>query len=546
MNFRIIKNLCGTKLLILLCLGVPVGVAVGLAEILFGYALQNFLAAYQLLPFAVTPLRFLPVTFNPIILILIAAIVQAVLIFVNSVIPNIAFEAFQKRVRTLMTVNSFGGYDSERTLSVGDASHILSNLTPKAAAFLSHLSQLLSALIVFVTMVVGMIIISFELMLITTGLLLVAGAPMFFLRHYFKRSSESVQVYSAQFIKTVIRNIKNLYFLRMMGTQRREMELALRLNEQLFKHYMRYFFGVTVNAVLPLFVAVIMIASIVIVNNAYRWVTPALLVTFAYLLMRLAQSIGRIATGLGYVQLNIPFMIEIAERREYFEEHYPVDEAVLQRGSQEAPRSLVVSELSVGRGKPYFSPITFSLKRGDFLLISGPSGRGKTTLLMTLIGIIPRLKGEISWNGVPLEKLDLIFLKKHVGYSGADPFLFDGTIEENLLYAVPDEDHARKNIKKALDIAQCSFVYELHGGLSHVLREGGEGVSAGQKQRISLARALLREPSLLLLDEATANMDEMTEASILGKIRMRYQHMTIIAVSHRISLTSYATQAIAL
>lgn len=546
MIFRTIKDLCGTKLLVLFFLSVPIGVAVGLAEILFGYALQNFLAAYQLLPLAETPLRFLPIIFHPIVLILIVAIVQAVLIFMNSMIPNIAFEGFQKRVRTLMTVNSFGGYDSERTLSVGDASHILSNLTPKAAGFLSHLSQLISALIVFVTMVVGMIFISFDLTYITAGLLLVAGAPMFFLRNAFKKSSENIQTYSAQFIKTVIRNIKNLYFLRMMGTQRREMESALRLNEQLFKNYMRYFFGVTVNAVLPLFVAVIMVVSIVMANSTHRWVTPALLVTFVYLLTRLAQSVGRIATGFGYVQLNIPFMREVIERREYFEKHYPIDEAVLRRGSQETPGSLVVSDLSVGRGKPYLDPITFSLNRGDFLLISGPSGRGKTTLLMTLIGIVPRLKGKILWNGVPLEKLDLIFLKKHVGYSGADPFLFDGTIEENLLYAVPDKDHARKNIKKALDTAQCSFVYELHGGLLHVLREGGEGVSAGQKQRISLARALLREPSLLLLDEATANLDEMTEASILENIRMRHQHITIIAVSHRISLTSYATQAIAL
>ena len=120
--------------------------------------------------------------------------------------------------------------------------------------------------------------------------------------------------------------------------------------------------------------------------------------------------------------------------------------------------------------------------------------------------------------------------------------MFDGSIEDNIRLGQKITDRKDGDIEKAFEIAACDFVYKQKENILHLLKEGGEGISAGQKQRLSLARALLREPKVLLLDEATSNIDTATEKNIFENMRKYYPDMIVIMISHRDTLKNYATK----
>ena len=136
-------------------------------------------------------------------------------------------------------------------------------------------------------------------------------------------------------------------------------------------------------------------------------------------------------------------------------------------------------------------------------------------------------------------------LLPHVGYVGSESFLIAGTILENLTYGletVPSE----KDIQLALEKSGCDFISRLNTGLAHPITEQGQGLSAGQKQRLSFARALLRNPKVLILDEATANLDYETEKNLIKTLTQMKGSTTIIAVTHREALLVLADQTIKL
>jgi ABC-type bacteriocin/lantibiotic exporter with double-glycine peptidase domain len=156
--------------------------------------------------------------------------------------------------------------------------------------------------------------------------------------------------------------------------------------------------------------------------------------------------------------------------------------------------------------------------------------------------LVPPLGGRVSWSGTLLNTIDPVDLRRKVGFAGAEPYLIDADIRTNLLFGLDRIDIAETEIEHALRVACADFVYDLEGGLSHQLRENGDGISAGQKQRLALARCLLRGPEVLLLDEATANIDEETEHLLFERLLQAYPDLLIVAVSHRSSLRNFATR----
>lgn len=546
MKIQNFKDLFGIKLILLFFIGIFLGVFAGIIEIAFGFALQNFLSSFHLLEERANLFQ-LPFDISPTVLLVILAFTQAGFNFLNATIPQIASEGFNRRVRYFITKNTLGSEIEAETLTIPEVSHILTNLTPKVALFASSITQFVIALITGITILIGLVYISFELMLISVLVLLMLNIPVFFFRGLINKYANNIHVYSEKFISKTFRDLKNIYFLRIIGTNLKELKEAMSLSNSIFVNYIYYLVGIVFNSTVPLFSGVLLIIVIVVVNAKNNFMSAALIVPFVYFLVRLSQNISRFGASVGYIQLTRPFLSDFLDTTWFFN----ADQKQLHHLRNKAagnivPHKLVVKNLTIGRKKALIQNVSCNINKGDFLLISGKSGKGKTTLLMTLIGIIPKLKGEILWNDKAIESLDIGFLKKHVGYSGPDPFLFDGTVEGNILYGVIDKDKARNNIRKALDMAQCSFVFQLENGLQHELREGGEGISVGQKQRLSVARALLREPKILFLDEATSNIDETTENTIFTSIHSAYPEMIIIAVSHRNSLKKFATQTIEL
>jgi ATP-binding cassette subfamily B protein len=191
--------------------------------------------------------------------------------------------------------------------------------------------------------------------------------------------------------------------------------------------------------------------------------------------------------------------------------------------------------------RPAVCDATFSISRGETVAFVGPSGAGKTTLVKLLVGLYHPHTGVIRYNGINAEEIDPEELRSQIGFVTQDTQLFSGTIRENLLFVRPNATDA-----ECLDVlhraAADSLLARADKGLDTLIGEGGVKVSGGEKQRLSIARALLRNPRLLVFDEATSSLDSITEQEITRTIRdvaERSDVMTIL-IAHRLSTVLHA------
>jgi ATP-binding cassette subfamily B protein len=187
--------------------------------------------------------------------------------------------------------------------------------------------------------------------------------------------------------------------------------------------------------------------------------------------------------------------------------------------------------------------ISFKVRNGQTIAFVGPSGAGKTTLVKLLVGLYPPKGGAIYYNDIPGNQIDLDELREKIGFVTQDTQLFAGTIRENLLFVRPDATD-----QQCLDVlhkAACqSLLARADKGLDTLIGEGGVKVSGGEKQRLSIARALLRQPDILVFDEATSSLDSLTEEDITDTIRdvsVAKNHITIL-IAHRLSTIMHADQ----
>jgi ATP-binding cassette subfamily B protein len=190
---------------------------------------------------------------------------------------------------------------------------------------------------------------------------------------------------------------------------------------------------------------------------------------------------------------------------------------------------------------PAVSDISFRVQRGETVAFVGPSGAGKSTLVKLLVGLYHPPSGQILYNGIPGPAIDLDALRAQIGFVTQDTQLFSGTIRENLLFVNPTATDA-----ECLDVlheAACdNLLARAANELDTVIGEGGVKVSGGEKQRLSIARALLRHPHLLVFDEATSSLDSLTEEGIVDTIRdvATGGDAITVLIAHRLSTILHA------
>ncbi|WP_396193134.1 ABC transporter ATP-binding protein [Flavobacterium sp.] len=184
--------------------------------------------------------------------------------------------------------------------------------------------------------------------------------------------------------------------------------------------------------------------------------------------------------------------------------------------------------------------ITFDIKQGETVAFVGPSGAGKTTLVKLLVGLYPPEKGNVRYNEIDSKEIDLLDLRKQLGFVTQDAQLFSGTIRENLLFVKPSATD--EELLEVLHKASCDRLLErAEDGLNSTIGEGGIKVSGGEKQRLSIARAILRNPNLLIFDEATSALDSITEEEINTTIRnISDQNRITVLIAHRLSTVMHA------
>ncbi|MBL0237786.1 MAG: ABC transporter ATP-binding protein [Saprospiraceae bacterium] len=185
--------------------------------------------------------------------------------------------------------------------------------------------------------------------------------------------------------------------------------------------------------------------------------------------------------------------------------------------------------------------ISFDVKQGETVAFVGPSGSGKSTLMKLLVGLYRPLEGSISFNGTDEHLINFEELRNQIGFVTQDTQLFSGTIRENLLFVNPQATDA--DLMDVLHKASCTnLIQRAEKGLDAMIGEGGLKLSGGEKQRLSIARALLRKPNILIFDEATSSLDSLTEEEVSSTIReiSSLKEQITILIAHRLSTVMHA------
>jgi ABC-type multidrug transport system fused ATPase/permease subunit len=371
----------------------------------------------------------------------------------------------------------------------------------------------------------------------------------------------------ANFIKGIERVSRNWLFIRISRTQNQETRGLLDKVFAYFDVSLRISAFNMMILGMPPFFGICLFAVIIYVSRAVFLTKATVLISILYLFLRLVQYIGNASNYVGGLTRNYPQFVqavslfskmdeaELDEALSYDSENY---RARLAAGSSSAslapgapasgaPPDLRIQELAFAwtSSPRVIDRLSWSVKGGTIAGIVGPSGSGKSTLLLLILGMLDPVEGLIRIDG---DSPSAYFDRSSggLGYVGAEPFLMAGSLQDNLAYGLETKP-SDAELWSALEQAQLAeTVRKLDRGLEHRLDENGTGLSTGQKQRLALARALLRKPKILVLDEATANLDAATELEIANTIKNLAGRTTVLIVSHRAGILTAADQVLEL
>lgn len=419
---------------------------------------------------------------------------------------------------------------------IGQVMTYFNDVVIGSAVSITNIFVTISKAVFLVSVLGALFFYSPVLTLFALFLVLVFAPLQIFMDKSLGRNSKIIQSSLARAVSTVSRSVKNNLYISLHSLTKHEIDtIDLELKDYAQSSFRYYLFS-NLRTVIPQGLGIFSVVMIVLLGKSYFVGDMASLVAYLYLVMRFFQilsDMGRISANLrsNYPRISLLYKWWYENILGHdFDQHSNSKE-----GQDHNPVGWRASQLSFvwPNGKETaIRDLNFRIEPGSIAMITGPSGAGKTTLFHLLLGLLSPSSGHLEIVQRTGE-IDKIYgrIDQIISYVGSDPFMIAGTVRDQLLSGHIYADDAE--IVNILRRVHADFVFDFKDGLDHVLTEQGQGLSAGQKQRLALARALLRKPSVLLLDEATANLDQKTETGIVHVINSLKGQMTIVMVSHR-------------
>ena len=425
----------------------------------------------------------------------------------------------------------------------GETLSILQKVRTDSEKFItSFISILFISFIGLMFVIVYSLSISYKVTLVYAASIPIISFISWFLSRKIKVIQRSIIAETTSLAGSTTESLRNIELVKSLGLADQEINrlnnttykiLGLELKKVKYVRSMSFVQGTTVNLVRSTMIVVLLM--LIFENN----ITPGQYLSFlfySFFLFGPLQEIGTVILAWREAEVSLGNFKRILSTPI---EHKPENPIAVQKIKTLAFDNVSFKHLS-GKSNA-LSNIYFATKEGETVAFVGPSGSGKTTLVKLLVGLYQPMEGKVLYNQISGKDIDLNGLREKIGFVTQDTQLFSGTIRENLQFVKPgasDEDCMR-----VLHQAACqNLLARADKGLDTVIGEGGVKVSGGEKQRLSIARALLRNPDILVFDEATSSLDSLTEEEITATIRdvSELTSQITILIAHRLSTIRHA------
>lgn len=537
-NVKQFREFIGPEVWFYFLFSILLGVLLFLIELSFIYVIQGFFLTIGLISAeqANLPTWFPKTSEYSIALFLLFGIGRSLLYMFKQYMGGVISQAFMQRQREKIIEIALKNGEAVDTPEV---LNVFLERVSSAGSVLQAISQVIlmgfCGLFIFI---LGLRI-AYQEMLISIALLGLFTFPLSFFNGFIKRSGSFTRKQSDKMSEIIILGLKHNFFLRIYDLLEKDIEEAIKALRSYRSNYQKYFFVSSVRTYFPNIVGITILCLITIVAKKISKEMDAIqFISFFYLFMRFAQAASDINTNISEIRLHQGAFIQTYEWVNNLNLLAKNTSTPISEEKIISINEIKVQDLSFGYSshKLLFQNLSFKLMIGDVLLIKGKSGAGKSTLLKILTGLENPTSGKIFVNNHSLLEVGKGF-RELIGYVGPESYIINGSIRSNLLYGQKKLNFSDHEFYDALEKVHLGSEIS---GLDYVINDL-TGMSTGQKQRLSLARAFLRKPKLLVLDEATANLDHDTENKILQDLKKVSKDLILIIISHKPAFDEMAT-----
>lgn len=406
----------------------------------------------------------------------------------------------------------------------------------------SFIGILFTSLIGMIMVSVMSLLISYKVTLVYFSAIPVIAIVSSLLSRRIKTIQKSILSQTTALAGSTTESLRNIELIKSLGLVKQEVErlnnttykiLDLELKKVKYVRSMSFIQGTVVNLVRSVMIVVLLM---LIFKNELTPGSYFMFLFYSFFIFNPLQELGTVIQNWRDAQVSLANFEGILNAPIDIKPEKPFMVEKVQKLTFD---NVTFKHLTANRNA--LNHISFENNTGETIAFVGPSGSGKTTLVKLLVGLYQPLEGDILYNNVLSKEIDLDQLRERIGFVTQDTQLFSGTIRENLLFVRPGATD--EECMQALQKAACqTLLARADKGLDTVIGEGGVKVSGGEKQRLSIARALLRRPDILVFDEATSSLDSITEEQITETIKDVSDfgdHITIL-IAHRLSTIMHA------
>jgi len=406
----------------------------------------------------------------------------------------------------------------------------------------SFISILFVSLIGMVFVIVYSLSVSYKVTLVYVASIPVIAFISWFLSKKIKTIQKSIITETTALAGSTTESLRNIELVKSLGLANQEIErlnkttykiLGLELRKVKYVRSMSFVQGTTVNLVRSIMIVVLLVLIFDDTISAGQYFS---FLFYSFFLFGPLQELGNVILTWREAEVSLGRFKSILS--------IPIDKKPENPKPLSKIEQLTFNDISfkhlTGKNNA-LNHINFSVNKGETIAFVGPSGSGKTTLVKLLVGLYQPVEGQVFYNNISGKEINLDQLREKIGFVTQDTQLFSGTIRENLQFVKPNasDDECLKVLRQA---ACHTLLARADKGLDSVIGEGGVKVSGGEKQRLSIARALLRNPDILVFDEATSSLDSITEEEITATIKevsVESEHISIL-IAHRLSTIRHA------